>query len=77
MLVKGGKNYYEHQFWTLHVPRDDPQPGMEIGVVIDDKGIRIGGGLIPWADIDEARKGIEEDLVRRGCTVSSKKKAKA
>ena len=60
VLKMGGKNYYGHQFWTFHVPNDWLQKGLEIGVVADEKGLRIGCVTISWKALDKARAGIDE-----------------
>lgn len=60
ILEKGGKNYYGHQFWTFYVPDDWLMKGLEIGIVTDEDGLRIGGETITWKALDKARAGIDE-----------------
>ncbi len=58
MLKRIGPNYYGHEFWKLEIPEEAMQPGLEIGVVVNDKGVLIAGELIEWDVIDAARAAI-------------------
>lgn len=59
-LKRGGKNYYGHQFWTLHVPDDCIMKGLEVGVVFDTRGVSIAGELISWETIEKDRAEMDE-----------------
>lgn len=58
MIKQAGVNGYNETHWTLHVPDEHCQPGLEVGIICVEKGIRIGGDLIPWGQIDEARSRV-------------------
>lgn len=55
MIKQSGVNGYKETHWTLRVPDEHCQPGLEVGIVAGEKGLRLGGHLIAWEAIDAAR----------------------
>lgn len=66
MISKIGMNGYKETFWRLRVPDEECSPGLEVGVTTGDRGITIGGSLIAWADIDEARAQLPSQQPKLG-----------
>jgi hypothetical protein len=54
MITKEGVNNNNETFWKLHVPDEQCQAGLEVAIVATEKGLRIGGELITWSDIETA-----------------------
>lgn len=60
-----------HSTWTLHVPKEHCEPGLEINISETDKGLKIGDGTIPWSeftqspDLKEAKAAIEDLLTEQ------------
>lgn len=50
-LEKDEKDGYGQQNWTLYVPDEHCQPGLEIGIVATGDGLKIAGELIPWDEL--------------------------
>ncbi len=60
MLEKCGTNGYGWQFWKLNVPEEHAPGGLEIDIHTEESGLRVGGGLIHWDEIDAARAAMPE-----------------
>ena len=45
----------DRDWWTLFVPDEHCFPGLEVGVQATREGLRIGGELISWEDLESAR----------------------
>ena len=46
-------------FWRLFVPDEHCVSGLEVGIYATTKGIRIGGELISWDDIEIAKSSTK------------------
>lgn len=42
--------------WKLYVPDEHCKPGLEVGIVATYEGMEIGGELISWDAIEDARQ---------------------
>lgn len=51
----GNCDLFRQQLAERGMPDEHCHPGLEVGIVAHADGIRFGGALISWADIDEAR----------------------
>ena len=55
MITEEGRNSKDETHWKLHVPDEHCAPGLEVGIVATEQGLRIGGELLTWIDIETAK----------------------
>jgi len=57
-LTKGGTNGAGWQFWKVLIPEELATGGLEVSLNTDKDGLNVGGGVITWDELDEARKAL-------------------
>lgn len=62
MITKEGVNTTGETHWKLHVPDEHCAPGLEVGILATESGLKIGGELINWGEIEKARKKAQRDM---------------
>lgn len=63
MLTKDGLNGSKNTLWTLRVPDEHCQQGLEVKIEVGSGGISIGGQVIDWNELEVAK------LRARGCEI--------
>lgn len=59
MLKKDGRDQINRQHWTLFVPDEHCNPGLEVGIVATKEGIEVGGELIDWEELASAKESVQ------------------
>ena len=62
MLKKSETDSNNQQHWTLYVPDEHCITGLEVSVVATVPGLLIGGQIIGWGDLEQARKCAQKDI---------------
>jgi hypothetical protein len=58
MMLKKEGEANPIQFWTLHVPEEHCNPGLEVTIMTTQNGLVIGGGIITWEELETAKRAI-------------------
>lgn len=54
ILVRDGVTGQGETAWTLRVPDEHCKPGLEVRIIAAFEGLKVGGELIPWSELDAA-----------------------
>ena len=60
MPTKEGFRDFKPEHWKYLVPNEYCKPGLEICITANFYGLAIGSILIPWNEIEAAKRVVEE-----------------
>lgn len=58
MIMTAELRIDKRSLWTIYVPQKNIGAGLEIGIVVSLEGVKIGGHLLPWSEIDKDRAAL-------------------